>query len=143
MGDIKSEDVMKNKAVNYYKCGYSCSESVVKAAIDEGLCDESLLSVATAFSGGMSSGCLCGAVAGAQMVIGANYGKGNTNNNEESARAKAKEFIDEFKEKRKATCCRVLTAGLEFASIERKENCTKLVEECAELLLNKVGQKVC
>ncbi len=59
---------MKEKAVNFYKQGYSCSESIILASIDEGLCDKNLLSVATAFSGGMSSGCLCGAVAGAQMV---------------------------------------------------------------------------
>lgn len=125
---------MKDKAVGYYKQGYSCSESVVQAAIDAGLCDKSLLSVATSFSGGMSSGCLCGAVAGAQLVIGSNFGKQNSHQNEETARAKAKEFIEEFKAKRKATCCRVLTSGLEFGSPERKENCASLVQECAEIL---------
>lgn len=129
---------MKEKAINYYKQGYSCSESVIHAAIDEGLCDKNLLAVATAFSGGMSSGCLCGAVAGAQMVLGANFGKGNLKNNDETARAKAKEFMEEFKEKRKATCCKVLTAGLEFGSPERKQNCASLVEECAEILENLV-----
>lgn len=132
---------MKEKAVNYYKQGFSCSESVVNAAIDEGLCDCSMLPVATSFSGGMSSGCLCGAVAGAQLVIGSNYGKQNQAGNQESARTLAKEFIDEFKAKRKATCCKVLTAGLDFGSPERKENCTKLVEECAELLENLVKIK--
>lgn len=125
---------MKEKAINYYKQGYSCSESVVQAAIDEGLCDKNLLSVATAFSGGMSSGCLCGAVAGAQMVLGANFGKKNSDGNEESARTKAKEFVEEFKKKRKATCCKVLSARFEFNSPERKQNCSSLVEECAGIL---------
>ena len=60
---------MKEKAIENYKNGYSCSESVVKAAIDSRLCDESLLACATPFSAGMSSGCLCGAVAGAQLVL--------------------------------------------------------------------------
>lgn len=132
---------MKEKAQNYYKQGYSCSESVIQAAIDEGLCDKSLLAVATAFSGGMSSGCLCGAVAGAQMVLGYNFGKTNSKNNEETARAKAKEFIEEFKQKRKATCCRVLSSGLEFSSPERKQNCTSIVEECAEILESLIGVK--
>lgn len=132
---------MREKAVNYYKQGYSCSESVIHAAIDEGLCDKSLLSIATAFSGGMSSGCLCGAVAGAQMVIGANYGKQNSKNNQENARAMAKEFIEEFKKSRKATCCRILTAGLEFGSPERKQNCTQLVEQCAEILEKMVKKR--
>lgn len=134
---------MKEKAMNYYKQGYSCSESVVHAAMDAGLCEKSLLAVATSFSGGMSSGCLCGAVAGAQMVIGYNYGKANSKENEESARAKAKEFIEEFKKTRKATCCKVLTAGLEFGSPERKQNCMSIVSDCAEMLENLIGTKVC
>lgn len=134
---------MKEKALNYYKQGYSCSESVVHAAMDEGLCDKNLLAVSTAFSGGMSSGCLCGAVAGAQMVIGYNYGKANSKENEESARAKAKEMVEEFKKNHKATCCKVLTAGLEFGSPERKQNCTLLVGECAEILENLIGSKIC
>lgn len=134
---------MKERAVNYYKQGYSCSESVVLAAIDKNLCDKNLLPIATSFSGGMSSGCLCGAVAGAQMVLGANFGKENSKNNEESARAKAKEFIDEFKTKRKATCCKILSAGYDFHSPERKQNCTCIVEECAEILEKLIGTKVC
>lgn len=134
---------MKEKALNYYKSGLSCSESVVQSAIDNGLCDENLLSVATAFSGGMSSGCLCGAVAGSQMVLGSMFGKKNQNGNDETARAKAKEFIEEFKKNHKATCCKVLTAGLEFGSPERKQNCMGLVEECAGILEAMTKEKVC
>ena len=64
-------------AVEYFKNGYSCSESIIKWGIDEGLVPEELLPVATPFSGGMGSGCLCGAIAGAQMIIGYLYGKNN------------------------------------------------------------------
>lgn len=127
---------MKEKAVKYYKSGYSCSESIAQAAIDEGLADEMILSVATSFSGGMSSGCLCGAVAGSQLVIGANHGKSNVAGNPENARAFAKEFVEKFKNKRKFTCCKALTSGLEFGSPERKQNCTAIVSECAEILEN-------
>ena len=133
---------MKEEAVDYYKSGYSCSESVVLAAIDAGLCDANLLPVATSFSGGMSSGCLCGAVAGAQMVIGANFGKQTPSQRDDTARTKAKEFIDEFKKNHKATCCKVLTSGLEFHSPERKQNCTNLVAECAGILENITKIKV-
>ncbi len=134
---------MKEKALNYFKNGFSCSESIVQTAIDEGLCDKSLLSAATAFSGGMSSGCLCGAVAGAQMVLGALFGKNNSQGNEETARAMAKDFIDKFKQKRKATCCRVLSAGFDFHSPERKQNCAQLVSECAEILEELAKEKIC
>ena len=131
---------MKNKAVEYYKSGYSCSESIVNAAIDCGLCDSALRACATPFCAGMSSGCLCGTIAGAQMVLGYNFGKGNCKNNPECAREKAKEFVEEFKKRHKVTCCRVLTAGLEGAS--RKEHCIKLVADSAEILENLLKVKV-
>lgn len=121
-------------AVDYYKSGYSCSESIVKEAIDLGLCDESLLPVATSFSGGIGSGCLCGAVSGSEMVIGLIFGKNNKFGNESIAREKAKEFIAKFKEKYPATCCRVLSRGFEFQSQERKQNCMQIVSFCSELL---------
>lgn len=125
---------MLNNAKDYYQKGYSCSESIIKAAIDEGLVGKEFLSVATAFSGGMSSGCLCGAVAASQMVIGALHGKNESDRDGLKSRELAKKFIEEFKAKNKATCCRVLTAGLEFGSVERKENCAKLVDECENLV---------
>ena len=73
---------MKEKAVDYYlNYGYSCAESVLKAASEGGLCPKELLSCATAFSGGMASGCVCGAVAAAQIVNGYNFGRENSKGN--------------------------------------------------------------
>ncbi len=131
---------MKEKAVNYFKNGYSCSESIIRAAVDEGLCDPVLLSCATSFSGGMSSGCLCGAVAASQMIIGFNFGRDNLKDNEVCARAKAKEFVEKFKEKNKITCCRVLSGGLEGPA--RKERCSKYVADSCDILDELVKAKV-
>lgn len=122
--------MIKHKAVENFKNGYSCSESIVKAAIDEGLIPVDFLSAATSFSGGMGQGCLCGAIAGSQMVIGFIHGKGKT----EKARALAKEFIEEFKKSHKVTCCKALTAGLEFHSPERKAHCVNMVYDCGKIL---------
>jgi len=58
------------------------------------------------------------------------FGKNKTN----TARALAKEFIEEFKKTHKATCCRVLTAGFDFHSPERKKHCVNMVESCANIL---------
>ena len=121
-------------ATDYFNNGYSCSESMIKWAIDENLVSEELLSVATSFSGGMGVGCLCGAVAGAQMILGAQFGRNNKYGNETIARAKAKEFMQKFMETHKATCCRVLTKGLEMASPERKAHCTNMVNDCQNLV---------
>ena len=131
---------MKEKAKNYFMNGYSCSESIVKVAIEEGFCDETILPCATTFSGGMSSGCLCGAVAGAQLVLGYNFGRENSKGNEVTARIKAKELVEEFKKRNKVTCCKALTAGLEGA--QRKEHCCKMVADVAEILEELVKVKI-
>ena len=122
------------KAAEYFNNGYSCSESMIKWAIDEGLVSEELLAAATSFSGGMGVGCLCGAIAGAQMIVGAQYGRDNKYGNENLARAKAKELAQRFMEKHKATCCRVLTRGMEFSGPNRKAHCTNMVDDCQKLV---------
>lgn len=129
-------------AQEYFNNGFSCSESIIKWAIDEGLVPEELLAVATPFSGGMGSGCLCGAIAGAQIVIGYRFGRNNNFGNEVLARVKAKELITRFTEVHKATCCRVLTRGLEMASPERKAHCTNMVEFCQKLVEELVHTEV-
>ena len=125
---------MKEKALENFKNGYSCSESIVKAAIDEGLCDENLFACATPFSGGMGSGCLCGAISGAQMVIGYLYGKNNKFNNPLQAREKAKLLVEKFKEKHNATCCRVLSKDFDFHSPDRRKHCENMVETVVSIL---------
>ncbi len=136
------EKNFENLAVDYFKNGYSCSDSIAQAAVDLGLTNKDLVSVATSFSGGMSSGCLCGAVAGTQMIIGLLYGKYKNN----TARAKAKEFYDKFTSVHKVTCCKVLTKDFkDFHSPERRNHCINMVEFCAKTLdemLEKEKEKI-
>ena len=123
---------MKEKAIEYFKSGYSCSESIIKAGAEAGLCPEELLSVATAFSGGMSSGCVCGALASAQLINGYNFGRENSKGNETIARQNASAIVEEFKKRNKVTCCKVLSAGLQ--GMARKEKCSKYVADACEIL---------
>ncbi len=129
-------------APKYFNEGFSCSEAIAKSAVDMGLADESFISIATSFSGGMSSGCLCGAVAGSQMVLGLLHGKYQDN----CARSLAKEFYQRFTKTHKVTCCKVLSAGFkDFAGTERKKHCTNLVYDCAVILdemLSEIKEKV-
>lgn len=124
--------MIKDRAIQYFMSGYSCSECIVQACIDEGICDGSLLPCATTFSGGMSSGCACGSVTGAQMVLGYLFGRGNKFGNTISAREKAGEFVEEFKKRNKVTCCRILSSG--YSGSERKNHCTKFVADACEIL---------
>ena len=124
--------MIKEKALEYFMNGYSCSECIVKACIDAGICEEALLPCATTFSGGMSSGCVCGSIAGAQIVLGSVFGRNNKYGNKISAREKAAEFVEEFKKRNKVTCCRVLCSGLEGTA--KKEHCAKFVLDSVEIL---------
>ena len=126
---------MKELAKNYFLSGYSCSEAVVQAAADKGYISQEALAIATSFSGGMGVRCLCGAVAGAEMVIGAMYGKSKTSDGK-LARKLAKEFYEKFTEKYKVTCCKVLSAKFDFASPERKQHCSNMVYDSCEILEN-------
>ena len=122
------------KAVQYFMNGYSCSESIIKEAVDSGLCDNSLLPAATSFSGGIGSGCLCGAVSASLMIIGYVFGKENHFKNDVIARQLAKEFIEKFKVSHKCTCCKILSKGFEMHSPERKKHCCNFVEFCSNTL---------
>lgn len=124
---------MKELAVKYFMEGYSCSEAMVQAAADKGYISQEALSIATSFSGGMGVRCLCGAVAGSQMVIGSMYGK-NAERDGKKARALAKEFNETFAQKYKVNCCKVLSAGFDFHSPERKQHCSGMVSDCAVIL---------
>lgn len=121
----KSCDYFLNK-------GYSCSESVVMGAAAEGLVPEELVNVATPFCGGLGQGCLCGAVSGAQIVIGYLYGRNKAN----IAKAFGRKYMEEFKKVHKVTCCKVLTANFKenFNSPERKCHCVNMVESSSKIL---------
>ena len=131
---------MKEKAVEYFKNGYSCSESVIRAASEEGICPKEFLPIATTFSGGMSSGCVCGTVAAAQLINGYNFGRENVLGNEVIARQNARAIVDEFKKRNKVTCCRILSGGLEGPA--RKERCTKYVADVCEIIEDIIKTKV-
>lgn len=127
---------MKEAAVEYFMSGYSCSESVVQAAIDKGYSQKELLSAATPFSGGMGVRCLCGAVAGAMLVIGSLYGKNNERDGLK-ARSLAKQFNEQFSQKYKVNCCKVLSSGFEdFHSPQRRQHCCSMVSDSCEILQN-------
>lgn len=131
---------MKEKALNYFFSGYSCSESIIRAAIDEGICPKELLPCATAFSSGMSSGCLCGTVASSQIILGYHFGRENVHGNNVLARQKAAEFVEEFKKRNKVTCCRVLSKDVEPQN--KKQHCSKFVADGVEILESMLKVKV-
>ncbi|MDD3012249.1 MAG: C-GCAxxG-C-C family protein [Candidatus Gastranaerophilales bacterium] len=139
---------LSQKATELFNQGYSCSESIVRAALELNIIDnksdiENLTRIASAFSGGMGeSGCLCGAVAGAQIVLGCTFGRNNTDTPPKSIKALSGQFIQKFKDKKNATCCRVLTKGFDFHSSERRHHCLSIVSDTAEILENHIKENL-
>jgi C_GCAxxG_C_C family probable redox protein len=123
---------------------FGCSEAMV-LAFQEPLRDylpNAVVAAASSLRGGMGgAGCVCGALAGGQMLLGAVFGyrgtvEGGAERDKEAtakARTLFKELHDRFRDEHKATCCRVLTKGLKHDSPERQENCKKLVKSAAAL----------
>lgn len=124
---------MKDLAVKNFLNGYSCSEAVVMAAIQKGYVHKDILAVATPFSGGMGVRCVCGAVSGAMIVLGSMFGR-NDERDSSKGRSLAKEFNEKFSAKYKVNCCKVLSAGYEMHSAERKQHCTHMVHDSGEIL---------
>lgn len=121
-------------AKKYYEDGLSCSEAIINAAHDCNISNfgniEDVQRIASMFSGGMSSGCLCGAVAGSQIVLGSILGRGIADQSRKN-REIAALFIQKFKAQRKITCCNGLSAPFKNIPEERRKNCANIVEECA------------
>jgi len=129
--------IFQERAKENFAKGLSCSEAVINAAHETKLCKfndiEETNQVASMFSGGMSSGCVCGAVAGSQIVLGNLFGR-KLSQKSANNRIIASEFVSKFRDKRKVTCCTSLTAAYRNDLKARRENCTNIVTECAEII---------
>lgn len=106
------------KALDYFRSKFNCSQSVLTVfSLEYGLSENDSLKVACAFGGGMGRlQHTCGAVTGALMVIGLEYGKG-LNDPEEKKQltySKTREFFEEFNKLHGSTNCRDLLDGLDM-----------------------------
>jgi C_GCAxxG_C_C family probable redox protein len=121
-------DKIRNKAEKYYRDGdFYCSESIVKTFIEEFNLDlpEDAVAMASAFPVGMgSSGCSCGAVIGAQMMLGYFFGRRKAADNKvEKTMELSAEIHDLFRERNGSLCCRVLTKDHKLGSKEHMKQC--------------------
>ncbi len=83
------------QALSRFEEGFSCSQAVFTAyGTDYGLADEQALKLSESFGGGMAMGETCGAVTGAFMVLGLEYGR--TEAGDDESKQKTKELVREF-----------------------------------------------
>lgn len=113
---------IKKRAVQNFKVGLNCAQSVLSAYIKIlGLDDKSAKAVTFGFGEGM--GCAqktCGAVSGGIMVIGCKYyDKGDLKSSKEKAYKKIREFLERFERKHDSSDCRKLL-GVDLNTEEGK-----------------------
>ena len=127
--------------------GFNCAQSILSTyAHDFGMDKEMALRLTTPFGSGMARmGDLCGAVAGAIMVIGLKHGRTRIEDQEprEEAYALVHEFVKRFKECKGSILCRDLLGcdpGTEegqkqiIATGLHKTVCPAAIRDAAEIL---------
>ncbi len=130
-------------AGNYHNKGFNCAESIFLAFREVAAPElsEDMVRLATPFGGGLGrSGCVCGAISGAVIILGAAKGRISPDIPRKESYDLSSDYHNRFKEKFGATCCRVLVKE-KFGSKEQGEKCYKIITESADLLMNFLVEK--
>lgn len=138
----------RERAIELFKQGYNCSQSVFGAFCEECNMDfETALKLSSSFGGGMGRlREVCGAVSGMFMVAGMKYGYSNPKDNISKAEhyKRIQELAEQFKEKNGSLVCRELL-GLSTQSESyipekrtdeyyKKRPCAEIVGDAAEII---------
>lgn len=143
MSEKNQKETAQDLAGQYFKEGYNCAESVVRAFRDFYKLDVSdeALRMASGFGGGLGhAGCMCGALSGATMVLGMLQGRVNKEQSRGPIYGSAHEFHEVFTKQFGVTCCRVLNPH-EFGSQEQRRTCLKITGTTAGILLKYLEDK--
>ena len=145
------EENRVEKAVELFKSGYNCAQSVVAAYADLfGMDRETALKVSASFGGGMGRMReICGAVSGMFILNGLANGQTDPADKESKALnyAKVQQLAQDFRQANGSIVCRELLAGTGEApssdplhpsertqAFYRKRPCSEYVRCCAQLV---------
>jgi len=142
-GEVQSG--ISQKAVALFEKGFNCAESVSMAMSDFlGIKTDMIPKIATPFGGGMGRrGSVCGAVSGAIMAIGLNYGRMQPDEDREKAYGLALKFYERFeKEFGSVLCYDLIECDLRTPEGKKKakdlrvheEKCSKFVARAVDIL---------
>ncbi|MBN2544213.1 MAG: C_GCAxxG_C_C family protein [Spirochaetes bacterium] len=138
-------------AIDYFKNGFNCAQSVLSAFMKDFNLDEiSALKIAGGFGAGMGRLMeTCGAVSGAYMVLGLKYGKYKKEDNEskEKTYSMVMEFNRSFREKFKSTNCgELLNCDLKTEEGRKYFNDNNLkeavCEKCVEMAVSIIKKMI-
>jgi len=123
-------------AVNTFKEGYNCAQSVLSTFYKKlNISRDMALKLSNGFGGGMGRKQeVCGAVSGAILVIDFIYGRGENEDKQKQEKTyyKVRELIEKFEEKYETVNCMKLLDGCELSTPEGQERfkSEKLIEKC-------------
>ena len=123
-------------AINKFKDGYNCSQSVVYCFSDQlGISKDFALKMSNGFGGGMGRKQeVCGAVTGGILVLNLLYGRGENEDKakQETTYSKVRELVDQFEAKHETVICKRLLDGCELLTVEGQERfkSEKLITKC-------------
>ena len=136
----------REKALDYFKRKFHCSQAVLAAFADDcGLTEEQALRLGACFGSGMRKGEVCGACTGALMVLGSLYGQ--YDQSDAKSRQVANEVNDKMMKRFAEVCGSYLCNDLLKCDIAQKEGveyalenqlftefCPKMVANAVEIL---------
>lgn len=149
-----SIEKIQHDAEQYHQNGFFCCEAVVASIYDNFKLDlpREVIGMSSAMAGGIGcSGCVCGALNGAVLVMGMFFGRtepnGPTDPQATYCLSLTKELYHWFREEtqKNSVCCRILTRGFDMAKGEHKEQCVRFTGLCArkaaELIVRELSLK--
>ena len=114
-----------DQAITYFNQHFNCAQAVLTPFAQEiGFNEKDALKIATAFGGGARKGEMCGAVAGALMVLGLKYGHYHAEDMDEKMHAYqiTETFMNRFIEINGTVVCKKLLGY----DISKKEDLVKI-----------------
>lgn len=133
----------KEKALDYFRKKFHCSQAVLAAYAQEcGLTEKQALKLGACFGSGMRKGEVCGACTGALMVLGALYGQ--YDKSDERSRLVANEVNDKMMNLFKEKCGSYLCNELLQCDISNQEGVNNALEKnlftefCPKMVANAI-----
>ena len=132
------------KAMELFKSGYNCSQSVLGVFCEElGLDFETAMKIASPFGGGMGRMReVCGTVSGMFMAAGLLFGTTDSSAKAELYK-RIQELAEEFRKHNRSIVCKELLAGIESSTSPtpsertetyyKKRPCVELVGDAVEI----------
>lgn len=145
MIDFEKEQLIGDMAAKYFKSGYYCSEAIVRAFEDVTgviFSDDFKKAMTILGDGICGSGCLCGAVSSAIMIIGFFTGRLSAKESDKASQKLGNYFMSEFKKQYGTTCCRALRKKGEIVlGIGKYKHCPEITAFSARLLYKILSEK--